>query len=501
MAAPWERYASPVSGPWAKYGKPEGLSADPVNQIPGLEKSVDSTSRVGMYDSSLMDKVKGLGEAAMTTATGAVAAPVGAAAGLVKGLTGGKYGTQQGVREADQRAGQVMQSMTYAPRTEKGKEYAGKVGEFANDVLAGVPIPSANDLGQAAILAKPGMRAAVGNAGRAVADSPEAFALKQAGAKASQSVPSFATKLTPEMQALNAKARQFGIVLQPHQLTDNKFVKVLGETLNYVPGSGSKSEANRIAFETALVNQIGGEGKRLTPKVFDQAMRKSGTTIDAITRKYDLAPSKTFIDKLAEHVNEAQKVETPDVANAVSGWVDQVTSKMSDGPMSGTAFRKLNTALSKKIRSTSNGDLGNALSDLQDTLLEQFNAGVTDAKDSARLQQARMQYAKAKTIAPIVGDPNGVSPAKLLGQVRNTKAGKERYARGRAGELGALGDIGQRLKDAPSSMTSERGLAYGGLGSAAAGLANPAWAGPAAVLYGGANMYNRLSPYLIRPKD
>lgn len=311
---------------------------------------------------------------------------------------------------------------------------------------------------------------------------------------ANKALPSFAKQLTPEMQALNAKAREFGIVLQPHQLTDNKFVKILGETINYVPASGSKNESNRLAFETALVNQIGGEGKRLTPKVFDSAMRKSGTTIDAITRKYDLTPSKEFVEKLADHVNEAKKLETPDVANAVDGWVNQVTSKMEDGPMNGTAFRKLNTALKKKISSTDNGDLRNALSDLQDTLLKQFNEGVTDAKDATRFKDARTQYAKAKTLAPIVGDPQGISPSKLLSQVRNTKAGKERYARGRAGDIGTLGDIGQRLKDPSSSMTSERGLVYGGL--AGLGTIEPH---TAAMTYGGANLYNRLGPYFMRP--
>lgn len=460
-----------------------------VNQIPGMAKSQDSTVNVGRDDSSILDKLKGAGEVALTAASGAVAAPVGAAAGLYRGVTGGKYGTAQGANEADKRAGEVMQNLTYQPRTEKGREYAKNVGDVANN-LAGVPIPAANDLAQAASLAKPWMGTAARSAAGTAADGVRSI------------TPNFASRLSPEMQALNTKARAYGITLQPHHFSDNKFIRILGETLDNVPLSGARDDKNQMSFERALIGQIGGDesANRLTPKVFDRAMRKSGTTIDAITRKYDLPPSKEFVEKLVSIENDARAVETPEVAGQIKGWVDRITSKMQDGPMKGTAFRKLNSDLGSKIRGTQNGDLKTALSDLQDVLLEQFNASVTDPKDAKAYQQARVQYAKAKTLAPIVGDPKGVSPPKLLGAVRNTKANKELYARGRAGDLGELADIGQLLKDPNSSNTAERGLVYGALGSGLGGFLAPAAAIPAALTYGGANLYNRFSPALIPPK-
>lgn len=475
------------------------------DQIPGSANSLAGNRNIGKPDeSSFMDKLKGAGEAGLSILTSSVASPVGQIAGAFEGITGGKYGTKEGVRQAEKRASDVSEKLTYSPKTEKGSEYFGNIADIIDrSGIAGLPIGESMQLARASQAAKQFVKPVLSSAASSVANSPEMYALKEGAKSVADKVPSMSYRLTPEMQALNAKARDYGITLQPHHFSDNKFIKILGETLENVPASGARDEKNQMAFEKALIKQIGGDesSTKLTPKVFDGAMRKSGTTIDAITRKYELPPTKELLGKLNGIVKDANQLETPENAKSISGWADKVFNKMADGPMSGTAFRKLNTDLSRKIRETGNGDLRSALSDIQDALLEEFNNNITDPKDRERLSEARMQYAKAKTIAPIVGDPKGVSPPKLLGAVRSTKSNKERYARGRSGDLGELADIGQLLKDPGSSNTAERGLVYSGLGSGLLGLSNPAFALPAAGIYGGANLYNRFSPYLIRPKN
>lgn len=65
----------------------------------------------------------GMGEAALTLGSGAIAAPIGAAAGLYRGFTGGKYGTPEGALEAQRRAAEVADSLTYRPRSLRGQQY------------------------------------------------------------------------------------------------------------------------------------------------------------------------------------------------------------------------------------------------------------------------------------------------------------------------------------------------------------------------------------------
>ncbi len=90
---------------------------------------------------TLMDKIIGTGETALTVATGATGGTLGMLGGTAKGLTesvmDGTFGTQQGVRQVEAQAAKGMQAMTYAPRTESGQEQAGAVG---NAMQAAIPV-------------------------------------------------------------------------------------------------------------------------------------------------------------------------------------------------------------------------------------------------------------------------------------------------------------------------------------------------------------------------
>lgn len=92
-------------------------------------------------DPTLVDKLVGGGEAALTLATGlttgAVGMVAGGAAGIVNNLTNGKYGIPGGFEAGAQ---QGAESLTYAPRTEVGQEYAGNVGHVLAATLPAIPL-------------------------------------------------------------------------------------------------------------------------------------------------------------------------------------------------------------------------------------------------------------------------------------------------------------------------------------------------------------------------
>jgi len=85
----------------------------------------------GTFAEFVGDKLKGAGEAGLSAVTGALAAPAGAVAGIYETLTGGKYGTKEGIEQGKQRAAQVQEALTYAPRTQAGQEILGAVGKAA----------------------------------------------------------------------------------------------------------------------------------------------------------------------------------------------------------------------------------------------------------------------------------------------------------------------------------------------------------------------------------
>lgn len=123
---------------------------------------------------SLGDKIGGIGEAALTLATGATSGAVGMLGGTVKGLAGavmdGTFGTQEGVRQVEQSAAAGADALTYSPRFEPGQEYTRAAGEVGAALLplAGMSAQmsagtrAAGNAGQAAL--NTGVPAAAGQA-------------------------------------------------------------------------------------------------------------------------------------------------------------------------------------------------------------------------------------------------------------------------------------------------------------------------------------------------
>lgn len=465
-----------------------------ADQIPGVKSpSRPVPPAAHQQEPGLLDKLEGAGETALSLGTGAIAGPIGAAGGILKGVSTGKFAKD---REAEKYGSDLMGKLTYEPKTQKGKEYSGALGDFFKTAgiegLGGLSGETAA-LGEAANVAKPAIAARAGQAASAIKNVPSAIGT---GAK---NVGSAAAKAaySPEKLALAQKAQQYGLQLSPDMLSDNKVIKSIGEALRKVPASGAKTEANQTAFNQALIKQIGGDPKatKLTSEVYANAMKKSGEEIGRIGEQNGVKIDKAAKDAIFDFGKDVKKYETSDVKSVVSSYIKEIQDKSKGGTLDGTAFKKLNSKIGRQIRSTSNGDLKNSLGDLQEIMHDALEKSISK-EDLASLKQSRANYAKGKTLEPLVAktQTGDISGPSLMSRVTADKAGKSRMAMGQGGELGDLARIGQLMKDPASSGTAERGLAYGLLGGGA--YANP---GIAAGVYGGANLYNRLGQYLIPP--
>lgn len=125
-----------------------------ASQIPGsnaVAPPSDHGAPATQQPETWWDKLKGLGEAAASTASGMVAGVIGPTAGLAYGLTHG-YGSPQGVKNASDVAANVSDAMTYQPKTQAGQRYTQNVGDAVNNsgIAALAPISEISALGSIA---------------------------------------------------------------------------------------------------------------------------------------------------------------------------------------------------------------------------------------------------------------------------------------------------------------------------------------------------------------
>lgn len=493
---PWEKYAqdtaASTTGPWDKYRADSAAPAAQVSAQSPLERLPGDTGPTSnltpQHADSIANKILGLGEAGLSAATGAIAAPIGAAYGVGKTLTSGKYGTQEGIREGEKAGVQLADKLTYTPRTQSGRDILEGAGNALDaSKLQGLPV-------EGPMLARiPEVPRGVLATGEGAAGAARAGA-NAVGRGAARAVASGLPDVDPGTLQLARQAHGMGFRLTPDMVFGNKYARQAGELAQDNPFVGKTvREQNQSVFNSHLVQAIGGEGDKLTRKTFNDAMNRSGQTIGDIASSKTVPFDENLVNKLAGHVDAAQKYETGDVEKVVTNVVNEITDKAKGGQLSGEAFRKINTNLNTRIRNTQNGDLRNALSALQDDLQDQFVSQL-NAEELARYNTARRQYAVGKTLEPLVAkSPTGnIAPAALLGAVTRNQAGRSAMARGAAGDLGTLADIGQRfMKEQPSSGTAERALMQNLLthpiGTVAAG-------GTAALTAPVAAAYNRFSP-------
>lgn len=109
-------------------------------------------------DRTIGEQVVGVGEAALALGTGATGGTVGQVVGTLQGLVeavrSGKYGTEEGARLVEKTAQDLVQSLTYEPRTEAGQEYT----QAAAETLA--PLEALGPLGAELEMAARGARVA-----------------------------------------------------------------------------------------------------------------------------------------------------------------------------------------------------------------------------------------------------------------------------------------------------------------------------------------------------
>lgn len=450
-------YPAPAAAPPAPEQAPEK---------PSLMSFLTGAPRQGMPQAPGMGAVGAGARAMVAPVETAAALGTGATTGFLGGLLsmGNRIAQQvtgivQGKTADEIKAGgpsteeaftQGMQAGTYSPRTPEAQAQTEAIGG------------ALQEHGPALMGLGPEL-AALGKGVGAAARSPLPGQVKALPGKV---VEAAVPRISPERAANVQAGMEQGLTFAPHQLADNKFVKMAGETAESVPGSFGKMrrEERQSAFTQALAKQINPEAEgvvKLTPDVLAEAMDRSGGKIGEITGKTaipieDVQGSlDTFRRRLGRTTEDQQRV--------AGGYVDEFERIAAEngGQIPGENFKNLNSELGAQIRANAGNPLGNLLGELQDHVLDAFRERLS-AEDRAAYDTSRAEYAKAKTILPLVAKAveGDISPGSLMQAVNATKSGKNAMALGYAGQLGDLARAGKYLTEAKSSGTAERNLVH-----------------------------------------
>lgn len=363
----------------------------------------------------------GIGEAALTMATGALAAPIGAVAGIWRNLTGGKFGTDEGVRMANARMKDVIESLIYAPKSESAQKIVAGVANLIDESkIAGLGPTEGVSLAGASVVGKT-PRGTPPNLSKQIAGKPAAEAsIGAAGASVGQQAKAIVANASPELKAAVGKAgdainldvlRRHVMSEQlpvPVPLTKGQATQDLVAISNEMNKRGKIQEYAKLYNEqnTKLIENTNAIREQVAPDVFVRSKPETGQlVIDAykamdnalqndISAKYkaltDANGGQFPIDAKA-FATSAEAALKKDMKSAFlpkefKGILQRL--KSGNEPFTFGDFENMRTMLATAERSTNDGNISRALSvvrsKLEDLPMPAGMEGLKKLADEAR---------------------------------------------------------------------------------------------------------------------
>jgi hypothetical protein len=505
-----------------------------------LGESAPTAPKQGMLERGARELV-GVGQTGAALAAGVAAPVIGQVAAIGSDILGQKpnesrlqsqmRGAQQGDVTANAVNEWVRRNIGQNPEAQRNLQAIGNVGQSIGELGRKVtgsdmpmsPLPELAGVtqGMSSVVA-PRVNAAMGaglsQVPKVVGKADELVGqgigkIKEAGAPlAEKAISAMTPEIDPYKLQTFRKAHAMGIPVSPAMLTDNKMFQMINSIAENTPLSGSPLKQRQTLFNQKLIETIGGDSatKKLTPDIYDKTLDKWGSEIGNLSSKYDVPPSNKLKSGLAQ-ITEDAGYETTDNARIIDKYVSQLSKLTSDAEakgesINGEALRKLRTRLTTQMRSAKDGDLKQALGNINEVMLDSIESQMTP-EDINKFREARSYYRNGMLVRDVVSPEGEVSPSALMNRMRATSQLKMDMARDRAGDLGDLANIGQLfLKESPTGLKGklsglsvpgfEAGVGVG-IGST---LGVPGAVAAGAGMLGGANLYNRVVAPAITQK-
>jgi hypothetical protein len=221
---------------------------------------------------SILANAIGAGEAGLTTATGALAYPLGAVAGIGGTLLSGKYGTQEGIQAGNKVASDVASALTYQPRTQQGQGIVQNLQQlFEESKIPPVGLPEATGFAPLA-------GAAVEQA-KNLKEPPQALGLQnivQTGVRPASEVPAVMRKpanMTPQqladMQAA-FEAKKAGLAAPVAPVVTPSAAPSVTPVSMATAGSAGAAAASNAARISELLSRASPELQNATKEIINQ---------------------------------------------------------------------------------------------------------------------------------------------------------------------------------------------------------------------------------------
>lgn len=265
---------------------------------------------------------------------------------------------------------------------------------------------------------------------------------------------------------------QYGIKLDPSQLTTNPSIRLVTDQLSKLPGAGvaDRIAQGRLQWQKALAGEMGEDAANgITHDVMKRARDRIGPGMDAIVNNNAANADAAFYTELAKHAQELPQFgPTKDQLAPIQAQFQNVMNAVKDGKIDGKAYQNLTQTggpLDTAMNSTDPLVAGFALK-LKDAVDSAFQRSLIPG-DAAKWQQLRYQYRVMKTVEPLVEqkgltgdiDPNGLLQ-RVRAQSRKFDSGNQGLAYTGGGKLGDLAYGGQIFFGKPAdSGTAARSFA------------------------------------------
>lgn len=288
--------------------------------------------------------------------------------------------------------------------------------------------------------------------------------------------------------AQSAKSK-YGIDLNLNQISGSNVSQNLQRASQAIPFSGT--EKNRLKqltqWNKAVSGTFGQQIDDFTMDNIDDAFKTAGKPFNDILSGKTINVKQTDLDEISDLVKEAAKNVEPSKVAILQANIDELLSGVENGQITGEKINSIRSALTERAKGA-DPFARPFISKLVDKVVDISTDGDPDL--IKKLNDARRNY-KNLNVALNAWDSktNSINPAQLETAVKSASGyGKRSYARGKAGDLGELAQIGKTfLPQVGGSPTLPAALTNASVLGMGSGFIEPT----AAALTAGGMLLNR----------
>jgi hypothetical protein len=267
-----------------------------------------------------------------------------------------------------------------------------------------------------------------------------------------------------------AAKKKYGIDLNLNQISGSNASQNIQRASQAVPLSGT--EKNRLKqlsqWNKAVSGTFGQSIDDFTMDAIDSAFVKAGKPFNEILSGKTVTVKSDDITDIAMIIEEASKNVEPSKVAIVQKNIDELLSGIENGQITGEKLNSIRSSLTERAKKADTFARP-YISQLVDKVVDISADG--NPEIAKKLTEARRNY-KNLNVALNAWDSttNSINPVKLETAVKSLSGyGTRSYARGKAGDLGELAQIGKtflpQVGGSPTLPAAVTGASLVGLGS------------------------------------